>query len=139
MIKGINQMKSTEEYEQEEITPKPEVKSETKVSDRNDKIRFEDGDIGLEAMADEVHQVWCMWMEYLFKQGWTLTDKGFKIDSESVKRWKRQMITPYAQLSEIEKRSERAIASRYLNIAWLPDKTDGRVGLFLIEDEENND
>ena len=89
------------------------------MSDR-DKILFEDGDIGLEHMADGVHQVWCMWMEYLFSDGLALRDGGFKINPPECKRWKRQMITPYAQLSEDEKQSHRDIARRYLNIAWAP-------------------
>jgi hypothetical protein len=77
---------------------------------------FEDGDPKLERMADVVHQVWCNWMEYLFTKGWTLQDKGFKIDSGSVKRWKRQMKRPYAELSEDEKQSDRDIARRYLDL-----------------------
>lgn len=89
-----------------------------------DKIRFEDGDIGLERMADEAHQVWCMWMEYLFRQGLALLDGGFKIDAKLVKRWKRQMATPYAQLSEDEKKSDRDIARTYLNIAWAPENEE---------------
>jgi len=104
---------------------------------RKDKILFEDGDLGLEHMAEVVHEVWCMWMRYLFTKGWALQDKGFKIDTESVSRWKRQMNTPYAQLSEDEKQSDRDIARRYLNIAWLPDKiNEGRRSLIEEEDGE---
>lgn len=70
----------------------------------------------LERIADVVHQVWANWMEYMFTKGWMLTDKGFKIRSDSVIRWRRQMITPYAELSENEKQSDRDIARRYLDV-----------------------
>jgi hypothetical protein len=108
---------------------------DTEVSDRKDKIRFEDGDLGLERMADAVHQVWCMWMEYQFSLGLVLRDKGFKINPKEHGRWRRQTMTSYAELSEEEKQSARDIARRYLNIAWLPDKiNEGRRELI----EENN-
>jgi len=96
------------------------------------KIFFADGDPKLELMSDEVHQVWCMWMEYLFTQGQPylagLKGEGrFIIDAKSVTRWKRQMITPYAQLSEGEKKSDRDIARRYLGIARIEVAKRGMV------------
>ncbi len=93
---------------------------------RNDQHDTEVSDLTkrvIERMADEVHQAWCEWMQYLFSEesGWTLMDGGFKLDAESVKRWKRQMNTPYAELPEEEKESERRIAQRYLSIDLLED------------------
>ncbi len=107
------------------FTAPPLPVKDTEVSDR-DKIRFEDGDIGLESMANVVHQVWASWMDYMFTKGWSLQDGGFKIDSKSVKRWKRQMNTPYDHLPEDEKQSARDIARRYLNIAWFPPKEENK-------------
>jgi hypothetical protein len=44
---------------------------------------------------------------------------GFVIEPKVVNRWKQLMITPYAQLSEDEKKVDREIARRYLNVALL--------------------
>ena len=106
--------------EVKEIVSETPILGEDVFSAPHDKILFEDGDLGLEEMADVVHQVWCMWMEYMFSKGLVLRDKGFKINPAEHGRWRRQMITPYAQLSEDEKQSDRDIARRYLNIAWAP-------------------
>lgn len=89
-----------------------------------DKIRFEDGDIGLERMAGEVHQVWASWMDYMFSKGLVLRDKGFKINPTEHRRWRRQASTPYDQLPEDEKQSDRDIARRYLNMAWFPPEEE---------------
>ncbi|MCK5602218.1 hypothetical protein KAR91_10125 [Candidatus Pacearchaeota archaeon] len=115
-IKGIDELKADDG-----ATPNWDGRAvETEASD-HDKIRFENGDIDLERMADVVHQVWCVWMEYMFKQGHVSSFKEFVISPEPHGRWRRQMITPYAQLSEGEKQSDRDIARRYLNIAWSPE------------------
>lgn len=137
-IKGIDELKNDDISEEileilEDEALLGEVPPEdTEVSDSKDKIRFEDGDVGLEAMADEVHQVWCMWMEYMFSKGLVQQDRGFKINPAEFARWRRQMVTPYAQLSENEKQSDRDIARRYLNIAWAP-QGEGRTTLTELE------
>ena len=78
---------------------------------------FKNGDPKLERMADEVHQVWCNWMRHMFMQGSLMSDNGPWVMYESAKRrWARQITTPYAQLSESEKESDRNIARRYLDI-----------------------
>ena len=69
-------------------------------------IQFADGDPTLERVAGEVHQVWCRWMMYMFNSQ----------TAAAIARWERQMQTPYAQLSEEEKASDREIARRYLDI-----------------------
>ena len=96
---------------------------DTETSTFKAEIQFVDENSKLERMADEAHQVWCNWMEYMFKQGSTRSDNGPWIMNESAKRrWARQMITPYAQLSESEKASDRDIAKRYLDIALQKEK-----------------
>ena len=76
-------------------------------------------------LADEVHQVWAEWMDYMLKCGSiTYTPRGgyrWKMDPSKYERWRGQMSTPYADLSEQEKVSDKEIATRYLAIiaAWL--------------------
>ncbi len=77
---------------------------------------FENGDPQLERIADMVHQVWANWMNYMFSKGLILRDKGFKINPAEHGRWRRQAKTPYAELSEDEKQSDRDIARRYLDV-----------------------
>lgn len=116
-IKGIDELKADDG-----ATPNWDGRAvETEESDHN-KIRFEDGDVDLERMAHEVHQVWCNWMEHMFKEGYRDYLNGpWIMDNEARRRWQRQMRTPYAQLTEGEKHSDRDIARRYLNIAWAPE------------------
>lgn len=61
----------------------------------------------IEALADKEHASWARWMDYLFSRC-PFTEKGDAlIPRELVQRWKRQAATPYAELSEREKQSDR--------------------------------
>ncbi len=92
--------------------------------EREPRRELADGDSLLERMADEVHQIWCGWMEYMFKKGVRGPESlsRWRMDELSRRRWVRQMKTPYAQLSEDEKKSDRELARRYLNIALQKEK-----------------
>ena len=74
----------------------------------------------IEMMADEVHQVWCNWMKYMFSQGYprgtTHPMGSWVMPPEKFARWHRQMITHYVHLTEKEKESDRKIAERYLDL-----------------------
>ena len=79
---------------------------------------FKDGSPMVEIFADAVHAVWADWMVYMFTRGEYLPDpKGWTMDGTAFRRWKRQMATPYAELTEEEKVSDRQIAKRYLRLA----------------------
>jgi hypothetical protein len=87
------------------------------------------GNPKLERMADEVHQVWCEWMQYMFSQ-----------DFYAYIRWIRQMKTPYAQLSESEKESDREIARRYLEIVLSEENNaDVKVPAAEMKDVKGHD
>jgi hypothetical protein len=79
--------------------------------------KYKNGDPNLERMADEVHQVWTNWMRYMLGNGFPRPGGGWIMNDDVYKRWQRQMNTPYAQLSEKEKESDREIARRYLDVA----------------------
>lgn len=69
-----------------------------------------------EALADYAHQAWSGWMEYLFRLSTTNDDGTVTIPATRVERWQRQMQTPYKDLPENEKESDRKEADRMLSI-----------------------
>lgn len=69
-----------------------------------------------EALAEYAHDAWSGWMKHMFRFG-TLNDDGtWTMRAKSVERWQRQMSTPYAELPESEKMSDRAEADKILAI-----------------------
>ena len=69
-----------------------------------------------EELADLEHQQWSGWMDYLFSKAYFNDDGEAMLSLESIERWNRQRTTPYAQLSEAEKNSDRAEADKVLMI-----------------------
>ena len=73
-----------------------------------------------ESLAAAAHEAWSGWMRYMFGKaqrvdGSPWQDEGYAVlPAESVSRWVRQMNTPYAELPEAEKASDRTEADRYL-------------------------
>lgn len=65
----------------------------------------------VEAVADAQHEIWSHWMKYLFTCGHNV-DGNFIIPKDKVERWKRQMNTPYNELTEKEKDSDRDQAKK---------------------------
>ncbi len=71
----------------------------------------------MERLADVQHQIWSHWMSHVFRECGQLTDDGsFMIDAGNVAQWQRQIDTPYGQLSEQEKASDRDQAARVLRV-----------------------
>ena len=80
-------------------------------------------DLIREKLAVYAHEAWSGWMKYLFekaipyKAGEVQAYKGAVIIPEwAVKRWKKQMNTPYADLPEDMKPSDRDEADKMLAI-----------------------
>ncbi len=70
-----------------------------------------------EQLASLEHDQWAGWMKWLFEHtGTDNPDGSFEIRASSVKRWKRQMNTIYADLSEKEKDSDREEADKVIAI-----------------------
>ncbi len=67
-----------------------------------------------EETADLCHQQWIDWMEYLFDKGTFNKDGTWTMPVWAVDRWKRQMNTPYSELSENEQNSDRKEADKFL-------------------------
>lgn len=68
----------------------------------------------LEELADVQHDIWSHWMKYLFKVSRRNEDGSVTIDAAYVARWKRQMATDYADLSNHEKNSDRDQAHKVM-------------------------
>lgn len=79
-----------------------------------------------EALADYAHEAWSGWMKYLFEKCEPIhrLKEGTQREVEvclmmppwAVERWQRQMSTPYVDLPEEEKKSDREEADRMLAI-----------------------
>lgn len=63
-----------------------------------------------EALAALAHEQWSAWMRYQFRRQLV----GGVMTRDDSTRWRRQMTTPYAELPESEKESDRKEADRVL-------------------------
>ncbi len=68
-----------------------------------------------EILARLVHEdQWSGWMKYLFSKGQFNEDGTWTMPVWAVKRWTRQMKTPYSQLSDDEQENDRQEADKFL-------------------------
>ena len=68
----------------------------------------------IEELADLEHQQWAHWTKYMLDN---LTD-------ENIKRWRQQIKTPYSELTEKEKYSDRKWAYKAAKICRVNDLRD---------------
>lgn len=69
-----------------------------------------------ETLAEYAHSAWSRWMTYLFEKSYRSNHGEIEIPKSLVERWQRQMNTPYADLPESEKNSDRKEADKMLAI-----------------------
>lgn len=69
-----------------------------------------------EALANYAHEAWSGWMKYMFSKTIETGDGCEEIPRELVERWQRQAMTPYAELPENEKESDRVEADKMLAV-----------------------
>ena len=69
-----------------------------------------------EVVAAEMHAVWTHWMKYLQANVVWQEGVGWIIPEHFILRWQRQMRTPYAELPEEEKQSDRHQAQKVLAV-----------------------
>jgi len=72
-----------------------------------------------EELAKYAHEAWSGWMRYVFSESGLHSDGTMIIPKRAVERWTRQIITPYDELPEVEKDSDRDEADRILDICGL--------------------
>lgn len=69
-----------------------------------------------ETLAAYAHDAWAHWMKYMLGCGFESLGGEFVLPLDKVKRWQRQMNTPYEELPEEEKESDRRQADLILAI-----------------------
>ena len=72
-----------------------------------------------EKLAVLMHEIWGEWWDYVFQRGYRAQIEGewnssFIVPDDLVERWNRQKATPYDDLSESEKDSDREQADKVL-------------------------
>lgn len=70
----------------------------------------------LEELAAIEHERWSHWQRYLHDQCAPGPDGSLIIPANQARRWSTQMNTPYNQLSDDERESDREQVRRYLPI-----------------------
>jgi hypothetical protein len=69
-----------------------------------------------EQLSDVQHDIWAHWMRYQFSVCTQNPDGSLTIPAASVKHWQRQIDTPYSDLTEKEKDSDREQADKILAV-----------------------
>ena len=95
-----------------------------------------------EKLAALMHEIWGEWWDYMFQdiypgqleENW---DSSFVIDDDLVERWNRQRATPYDELSEKEKNSDRQQADKVLALlSYPPEIIHSRDPAVIVADLE---
>ena len=70
----------------------------------------------MEQLASIEHERWADWQAWVHKSGHKNSDGSITLDAGTVARWEKQIKTPYADLSEKEKESDRVQVRRYIHL-----------------------
>ena len=70
----------------------------------------------LEELAAIEHERWAHWQRFMHEQGERQPDGSLVLPAELVAKWDRLIETPYAQLTDNERESDREQVRRYLPI-----------------------
>jgi hypothetical protein len=68
----------------------------------------------VEKLAAVEHDRWAHWQRYMHGKAERRPDGTLILPAELVERWEAQISTPYADLSQAEKESDREQVRRYL-------------------------
>jgi hypothetical protein len=68
----------------------------------------------VEKLAAVEHERWAHWQRYVHEQCQRADDGSLIIPPQLARRWQAQIVTPYAELTETEKDSDREQVRRYL-------------------------
>lgn len=70
----------------------------------------------VEELAAIEHERWAHWQRFMHEQGQRQADGSLMLPAELVAKWDRLIDTPYAQLTDKERESDREQVRRYLPI-----------------------
>jgi hypothetical protein len=75
----------------------------------------------LEELAALEHERWAHWQNYVHTQGQRRPDGSILLPANLVERWERQINTPYKDLTNEERESDREQVQRYFPLLtqWL--------------------
>lgn len=79
---------------------------EEQIEDRLDEI--------IDGLANIEHERWAHWQRYMHSKCDQLPDGSLVIPHDLVTLWERQIATPYCELSEKEKESDREQVRKFL-------------------------
>lgn len=68
----------------------------------------------IDELADIEHQRWAHWQRYMHSKCEPQPDGSLIVPPEFVALWERQITTPYSDLTEREKESDREQVRKYL-------------------------
>jgi hypothetical protein len=68
----------------------------------------------VEKLAAIEHERWVHWQRYMHSKGCHQPDGSMIITKDLIDRWEHQIRTPYDELSDAEKQSDRDQVMRYL-------------------------
>ena len=73
-----------------------------------------------EKLAAVQHEIWSHWTEYMFTQGWFNLDENgerqWYMPAYTLGGWHRQMVTPYTDLTDAERKSDREQADKVIAV-----------------------
>jgi hypothetical protein len=69
----------------------------------------------IDRLAEVEHERWAHWQRYVHSKGERQADGSIVLPPDLVRRWERQIETPYADLSEDEKKSDCDQVRRYIS------------------------
>lgn len=70
----------------------------------------------LDRLATVEHERWAHWQRYMHDQCLKQDDGSLLIPPELVRRWEKQIMTPYAALTKTEQRSDQEQVLKYLPV-----------------------
>ncbi|NEU12099.1 hypothetical protein G3T14_08135 [Methylobacterium sp. BTF04] len=70
----------------------------------------------IEELASIEHQRWAHWQKYMHEKATKQPDGSLVLPADLVKRWEKQIGTPYDLLSASEKESDREQVNLYLPV-----------------------
>lgn len=70
---------------------------------------------GIDLLAAVEHQRWAHWQRYMHGKGRTLADGSLLLPADLLARWETQIETPFDELTEDEKESDRDQVRHYFS------------------------
>lgn len=62
---------------------------------------------GIDTLAAVEHERWAHWQRYVHSKGTRLADGSLQLPANLVARWEKQIATPFAELTQEERDSDR--------------------------------